>query len=194
MSEQHGGNGNGKKPHAAPERTALEEVTARIEERQAEEARSGVAAGEDIAADESPAQWREIGKPLTLEVLQEGLIEVATISEAAIEGGIKMASDLQKAMHTQRLNSAAIEQTSSQVKTIASKLEAGISHVHQVDDHVAKLTKTVNVIRRDVQFIKDTVIEMQGPVGQIPAIKELLGEILSRLPEPKKPRRKKKTL
>jgi len=186
MSEQNGGNGNGHKPgHASAERTALDKVTTRLEQQQAEEASSGVIeVGDDLI---DPHEWKTIveGAPLTIEVLHRGLISVSQTADAAIEAGIHIAGDLKKM-------APAIERTAIQVATTAAKVEATATHVHQVEDEVSKLNKTVERIRKDVQFIKDTVAEMQDPVRQIPAIKELLGEILVRLPEPRPKRRKSK--
>ena len=192
MSEHGGENGdNGDK---APAPTPLDEVKARIEARQAEEARSGVVSALDdpfavvpASEDETdPLRWKKREGNVTLEDLHEGLIAVSQYSEAAIEGGIKMAADLSKALPT-------IERTASQVTTVAAKHATTAAHVHQVDESVAALAKTMNAVRKDVQFVKDAVAEMQAPVRQIPAIKELLGEILARLPEPRTKRPRKKT-
>lgn len=166
-------NGKGDKPDA--ERTPLEQVAAQIEARRASE--EGVEEAASSSEDDPTHKWKKPGEPLTLEVLHAGLIAVSQFSEAAIEGGIKMAADLNKALPV-------IERTSSQVTTIASKVESISSHVHQVDGDVVQLSKTMNTVRRDVQFVKDTVAEMAEPVRQIPALKAMLGEILARLPEP----------
>lgn len=181
-----GSNGNGKhrddKPEAL-EQTALEEVTSLIEERRAQEgADTEPPPSDDIPVDEHPSgKWKK-AEPLTLDVLHQGLVTVSKYSEAAVEGGIRMAADLNKAL-------PAFERTVSQVMTIAAKVESTATHVHQVDDHVADLSRTMKAVRKDVQFIKDTVSEMAEPVRQIPAIKDLLGEIIARLPEPPKRRK-----
>lgn len=173
--------GNGKKNGGNPdhEPSPLEAVEAKLAAA-AEEERSGVVDTVDEAGSDDPARkWKRLeDKQLTLEVLHQGLIAVSQYSEAAIEGGIKMAADLNRALPT--------------IERLASKTETTSSHVHQVDEDVAKLTRTVNGLRKDVQFVKDTVAEMQAPIRQIPAIKDMLGEILGRLPAPKKARPKRK--
>jgi hypothetical protein len=179
-----GSNGNGRhrpdKPEAV-EQTALEEVVTLIEERRAEEVAEGEPPLSDDNDEHPSGKWKK-AEPLTLDVVREGLITVSKYAEAAIEGGIRMAADLNKALPT-------IERTEVQARIIASKLETTSSHVHQVDNDVAKLSRTMTAVRKDVQFIKDTVSDMAEPVRQIPAIKELLGDILARLPEPRKRRK-----
>jgi hypothetical protein len=170
MSGQNGHNG---KPDGA-ERSPLDEVRERIEARQEDEAKSGIVPALEPEPDVDPRKWkrRVEGQPPTLEVLHEGLVAVSEFAEAAIESNI---------------------QNAILVRTIAAKVEANATHTAQVDEGLAKLTTAVQAVRRDVQFIKDAVTEMQGPVRQIPAIKELLGEIIARLPEPKpKPKRAKR--
>lgn len=79
---------------------------------------------------------------------------------------------------------ALLERVAIQVNTIAAKVETTAHHVDQVDSDVARGNATLREVRKDMQFIKDNVAEMRAPVAQIPAIKDLLGEILARLPEP----------
>ncbi len=175
-------NGNGRKGSHPPvtrdviERTALDEVTDHLE---------ALAAEESMEIEEIPGpprnppsdpvlSWRH--SPVTLDTLHQGLISVSQISEAAIEGGLKMASDLKRALPQ-------IERSAIQIEALAAKVESNYWHTHQVDEDLAKMAKTLNVVKRTVQAIKDDVAEMKGPVSQIPAIKDLLGEILARLPE-----------
>lgn len=125
------------------------------------------------------------GSPITLELLHEGLISLSQFSEAAIEGGIKLAADVNRALpHVQR-NADHIKVISAKIETLASKVESISTHIHQVDEELAAVHKTLGFVRKDVQFLKDDIREIKEIVQQIPAIKDLLGEILVRLPEPK---------
>jgi hypothetical protein len=188
MGGPPGSNGDKPPPMRQPavERTALDEVRDLIESRQADEVSASLEeVGAAPSSENDPLRrWKKLkdGQQPTPEILYEGLIAVSQFAEAAIEGGIRMAADLNKALPT-------IERTEVQARVIASKLETTSSHVHQVDEDIAKLTRILNTVRKDVRAIKDDVADMAGPIRQIPAIKDLLGEILGRLPEPSSVRR-----
>jgi hypothetical protein len=176
------GNGNGDRPHA---RTALETVKEAIEARQVEEATTGVLSVEETgmpsSIDDDPVYaWkkRSSGDPVTLEVLHDGLIAVSQIAEAAIENGIKIGVNLANISPT-------IHRNATQIDMLAAKVEANASHINQVDDELARNTEVLNSLRRDVQFMRDDLRQIKGHVESIPAIKDMLGEILARLPDTK---------
>lgn len=191
-------NGN----HEKPSRTPLERVKERIAARIVEERGSGVMASiEEVSPDDdgptSDANdplyaWkrREDGTSPSLEQLHSGLVAVAEISEAAIEGGINMAADLHKAL-------PAIDKASVQIGVIAAKTEANSKSIDEVDEDLSKLSKTVHGVRKSVQAMQVDIDEIKAHTRQIPAIKEMLGEIIARLPDPSEPktktRRKRKT-
>lgn len=132
------------------------------------------------SSDDPLTAWkrRKPGEPVTLEQIHAGLIATCEYSEAAIEGGIKMAADVHEVVQT-------VELRSQQIAILTSRLETSISHVHKVDDELADNTKILAEVRKDVQFLKDDMREVKEHSKQIPAIKDMLGEILARLPEPK---------
>lgn len=180
-------------------RTPLERVKEKISARIAEEQGSGIlsigeAGGEDDVVPASDGEdplyaWkrREDGKEPTLDQLHSGLIAVSQISEAAIEGGINMAADLNKALST-------IAVTASQAATIASKTEANAAAIDKVDEDCARMDMGLKTVRKDVQSIKEDLAEVKLGIRQLPAIKEMLGEILTRLPDPKPKKRKRKSV
>lgn len=172
---------NGDKPHTLRppvERTALETVQESIEGHRAEEAVTGLPT-EELGLPSSDEDilygWKRKEAPVTLDVLHEGLIAVSQIAEASIEAGIKIGSDLRKVLPT-------IARNATQIDIIAAKVEANSSHVNQVDQDVVNSGKVLDEIRRDVQFLKDDMREVKLALGVLPAIKELLGEILTKLP------------
>ena len=176
-------------------RTPLERVKDKISARIAEEQGSGVSSAveEDVVpasdGDDPLYAWkkREKGKEPTLDQLHDGLVAVSQISEAAIEGGINMAADLSKALST-------IAVTGSQVATIASKTEANACAIDKVDEDCARMAISLNTIRKDVQSLKEDMVEVKAAARQMPVIKEMLGEILARLPEPEPKKRKRKAV
>lgn len=177
---------NGDKPHG-PEITGtpLEVVEQQIAERRAEEEQAGLHSSLDVeevplAPEDDPLhRWkhRASGETITLEKIHEGLLAVAQFSEAAIEGGIRMAADIHKALPFVELNA-------HQLRVVAAKLESTDRHINQVDDELAKMGKAFNGIRKDVQAIRDDMREMSQAARQLPVIKDMLAEILARLPEP----------
>lgn len=170
MSSNHSnGNGNGKHPQDLVERSALEEVREAIETRQAEEE----ALPEIPDSVELPLSWKT--DPVTLETLHEGLLAVSKISEAAIEQNIETANELKRVLPS-------IERSAILVEILAAKMEAVHHYTDHVDDDLVRIAKTLKMVRRSVQSIREDVAEMKGPVSQIPALKEMLGEILARLP------------
>src|SRR4051812_15797236 len=170
---------NGKNDKEA-DRTPLDLVEETIRARQAEERASGVM-GTVPEPDYDPLHaWKKRVKeePITLETLHDGLLVVSHFAEAAIEGGIRMSADLRKALPS-------IEQSATQFRVLSSKIESAASYADKVDEDLAKTNKVINSLRRDMQLIRDDVREVKETVRYLPAIKEMLGEILTRLPESK---------
>ena len=124
---------------------------------------------------------REAGKPVTLEQIHSGLIAAVEYTKAAIEGTIKMTADLNEA----------VDVRTKQINILSVKAESSSQFIHKLDEETAKTAKMLDGVRRDVQFMKDDVreikVDARQAASQLPAIKELLGEILARLPDPSKP-------
>jgi hypothetical protein len=177
---------NANRPPVKP--TPLEQVQAQIEERQREEHASGVITSmQDSsfppAGDEEDLlqSWkkRDPGRPISVEQVHTGLIAVSQISEAAIEGGIRMAADLNKVL-------PAIQVMASQIASIAVKTEINGKTTDRLDQDFAQVVGTLNAMRKDVQLVKDELVDLRETTRAIPALKEMLGEILIRLPDPSK--------
>ena len=136
--------------------------------------------GPPSTEDDPLTSWkkRTPGKPITMEQLHSGLIATCEYSEAAIEGGIKMAADVHEVVQT-------VELRTQQIAMLSAKVETNTTFVHRVDEELSVNNKQLAEVRRDVQFLKDDVREIKAAVGKIPAVIEMLGEILARLPEPK---------
>jgi hypothetical protein len=86
---------------------------------------------------------------------------------------------MQKSDSRSRLAAAASFDTvalESLAETTAVKQEVTSNHTHLLE-------RDIQVLRRDVQFIKDELAEMRLGVNKIPAVLEILGEILGRLPQ-----------
>jgi hypothetical protein len=125
-------------------------------------------------------EWkrRVPGKAVTLEQVHSGLIATCEYSEAAIEGGIKMAADVHEVVQTVALRT-------HQIEVLTAKVEVNSAFMNKVDEELASNNKALHEVRKDVQFLKDDLREVRDATRQIPAIKDMLGEILARLPEPK---------
>jgi len=65
---------------------------------------------------------------------------------------------------------------------ISQIAEAAIESNIRNHGDIIRVEATMSAIRKDVQTLKDDVRDMKLLVGQIPAIKNLLTEILARLP------------
>jgi chromosome segregation ATPase len=169
MSEQ-----NGDKPH---QYTALEMVEQHIAAQEAaEKGESSSIPGESESSEDPLNAWKS-GKPVTLEQIHHGLIATCGYAEAAIESTIKMAADV----HSLEQN---VEQRTEQMAHLTAKLETTSVFMHRIDEELAVNNKQLSEVRRDVQYLKDEMREMKPLMRQIPAIKDILGEILGRLPPP----------
>jgi hypothetical protein len=180
MSEH---NGNGERPS-----TPLQNIEQRIVNRTASEREMYAVRPTDPAPgmdDDMPpstdplTSWKDRGEPITLERVHAGLIATCEYAEAAIEGGIKMAADVHEIVKS-------VELRTQQIALLTTKVEINSKHTHKVDDELATQHKVLNEVRRDVQTLKDDMREVKEAVQSVPALKEMLGEILARLPETKK--------
>jgi hypothetical protein len=180
-------NGNGDRPSRPS--TPLEAVEARIAARMQAEpllvgatipAPEGLEVEEEspITEDDPLSSWKKRvpGKPVTLEQVHAGLIATCEYSEAAIEGGIKMAADVHEVVQT-------VDLRTQQIAMLTAKVETNSSHTHKVDEELSSANKMLSEVRRDVQFLKDDMREVKETTKKIPAIIDMLGEILARLPE-----------
>lgn len=185
MSDHNGGNGgNGDK---TPRHSVLDVVEQQIVALQAEEAVEEAVSGHSHVADDVPPSTEEDplnswkrrvpGKPITLEQIHAGLIATCTYSEAAIEATVKMAHDIHEVVRT-------VDDRTRQIAILTAKLESTSAFVHRVDEELAAGNKILAGMRKDVQFIKDDLREIQGVPQQLAAIKGMLVDILARLPEP----------
>ena len=155
-------NGNGDSQPA----TALEEVAERIAARESDTdsgpTETDVHAWKQQAPDATVAQ--------NLARMHNGLISVAQFSEAAIEGGIKMAAEVHK------LSSGFVTMT-ERVGSIVAKTEANTRSADQIDRSFMKTNE-------ELAFLKGEVADIKKKVELLPAMKDMLGDILARLPEP----------
>jgi hypothetical protein len=119
--------------------------------------------------------WKS--EPPTLDGLKRGLIAVSQISEAAIEGGIKMASDLRKVV-------GPFQVTFDRVETLVTRTEVNARALDKTDRDVLSLAKDVHEVKKAVQGVQVDIHRIAENTNKIPAIMEMLGEIIARLPEP----------
>ena len=123
--------------------------------------------------------WRQRpgGKQVTLEQIHVGLIASVEYTKAAIAGNLKLANELNEALAVR----------TEQISGLSAKVENLSAFVHKLDEEGGKTSKVIDEVRRDVRFMKDDVREIKTDAreaaSQLPAIKDLLSEILSRLPE-----------
>jgi hypothetical protein len=147
---------NGEKPHRPV--SPLEVVEKRIAARHAseEEALQIVEPDASTAHDTEPpvteddplTAWkrRVPGKPITLEQIHAGLIATCEYSEAAIEGGIRMAADVHEVVQT-------VDQRTQQIAILTARAESTSAFVHRIDQELADKNVTLEAMRRDVQFL-----------------------------------------
>lgn len=133
----------------------------------------------DPFEDDPLTAWkrRDPNKPVTLDQIHQGLIAVCEVSKAAMESGLKTAADVHELVQT-------IDQRTHQIAVLTAKVEATEKFAHKIDDEVARNNRLLVEIRRDVQFLKDDMRDVKEQTNKIPAILEILGEILARLPAP----------
>lgn len=151
-------------------RTALEEFEKTLKARTAAE-ESGV---ED--PDNRPDEFSHWKRQANVENLHRGLLEVSSIAEAAVEASLQFRAELRRAVPV-------IERTTAIVEAMGPRVESTLWLAHKIDDELAKANKTIQELRIAVQGVQTNIDAMKGPIAQIPAIKDLLGEILARLPD-----------
>jgi len=169
----NGDHKNGGKGGDRP--SALEEVTERLSLATEDEV-------EDYEPPPEPSEdpvhaWKT--EPPTLDGLKRGLIAVSQISEAAIEGGLKMASDLKKVV-------VPFQVTFDRVETLVTRTEVNGRAIDKADRDVLALSKDVREVKKAVQGVQVDIQLIQENTSKIPAIIEMLGEIIARLPDPEK--------
>jgi hypothetical protein len=157
MGSSENGNGNENGDHDGT--SALDLVTKRLAKEEVTEERERRTTGEL-----DPLHgWKHlpVGGELSLAQLHAGLISVSEISEAAIEGGIKMAADLKHALPM-------IEQVGTRLQEFTATIQS--------------LQTMLTACRKDIQFLKDDVRELKEAVQLVPAIKGMLLDVLAKLP------------
>lgn len=139
---------------------------------------------EDVEAEVVPGEesdflssWKktEPWKPATLEQIHLGLISTYEYTKAAVENNVKMASDVRDIVGT-------LDMHTHHIEGLAAKVESVLAFSHQLDEDLVKEHLVLNTVRLCVQSMKEDVERMKEHVNQIPAIKDLLVDILTRLP------------
>jgi len=166
------GNGNGSDRPSTP----LEEVAERLSLVAEEEVEESYEPPPEPTEDPVHA-WKT--EPPTLDGLKRGLIAVSHISEAAIESGLKMASDLKKVV-------VPFQVTFDRVETLVTRTEVNGRAIDKTDRDVLALGKEVLAVKKAVQGAQVDIQRIADNTNKIPAILEMLGEIIARLPEPEK--------
>lgn len=168
----HAGNRNGSDKPEARQESPLEEVERRLSQVAAEEA------GEvEVDSSQDPVHGWKKRDSVSLEDLREGLIAVSKISEAAIEGGLKMSADLRRVV-------GPFQVAYDQIRVLGPKIEANAQVINKVDADLAKMGKDVHQLKKSVQALQVDMQIVKENVSLLPAMKEMLGEIIARLPEP----------
>jgi hypothetical protein len=170
-------NGDHKNGSDRPQRdsSALEEVAERLSLVAEEESHEPTETTPESSEDQVHG-WKTEETP-TLEGLRKGLISVSKISEAAIEGGIKMASDLKKVV-------GPFQVAFDRIGVIVAKTESNATAIDKVDQGVADLARDFREMKKALQGTQVDVHFIKEHTAKIPAIMEILGEILARLPAP----------
>jgi len=181
------GNGNGDDKNGRYEPVprldqALETVAERIREK-AEVMRG-------LAPDEEPLDlddWKSSLKTNqeALQKIHQGLVVIAETAEAAVEAMLLVARDQKSHMSRSAPAIDAVLITKDQIEAIGSKVAVCEAFVNQVDEMVAEDHKTLGLVRRDIHDIKVDLQLMKEQVSMLPAMKEMLGDIIARLPEDK---------
>lgn len=165
------GNGNrGRAPKASP----LEAVSAHVEQASADDSDEGY--GPDAQDSDELHAWASREK-VSLEDLREGVLVVSKIAEAAIEANITNAASIRKL-------TGPLQVVTEQVKIIAAKESLTSRSVEQMGTEFSRVSQEVHRLRVSMQGVEVEQRRMREKVDQIPAIKDLLMEILARLPDP----------
>lgn len=191
------GNGNGNGRDHGPEQlqNTLERVQQRIREKAKEVKDLGPEGDQSMDLDD----WKStiVSNQEDLRKIHKGLVVIAETAEASIEAVVAVAQE--QKYHAQRIT-APIESISvlrEQVAAIGAKTESVLKFADKTDRILAETRKDTAQIRREVTEIKQEVLAIKDQISEIPALKQMLAEILTRLPvaeptRPSKPSTKKK--
>lgn len=175
------------------ERSALDVAEERIAARQSAESEEALLEGLSAATEPPPSlaeeeapltqddpltAWKRRipGKPVTLEQIHAGLIATCEYSEAAIEAGIKIARDVREVVQT-------VDERTRQMAYLTTKAEVTSAFAHKIDEDLVRTNETLNAVRREVQFLKDDMREVKEATSHLAAIKDMLAEIIIRIPD-----------
>lgn len=157
MSGHGNGNGNGG---GNGQQSALEAVAEHIAARNLE---SDPPRYSESESDPLYA-WKSnsAGQPVTLQQIHTGLLSVSQIAEASIEIGVR---------------------TSADIKHIASALTETAAQLRSINADLVALHSIATSARREVQYMKDDLRETADKVAMVPTLKEMLRDVLVRLPD-----------
>jgi hypothetical protein len=153
-----GGSDNNGNGGAHDSDSPLEAVVQRVVERQQLEAAELVdqTDGQPSEGEDLVHGWKRMtpGQPISLDQLHSGLLSVSQIAEAAIEMGVNITTDVRSIAHS----------------------------VAQLAETVKALSDLTTGLRKDVHYLRDDVREVQERARLVPAIKDMLTDIILRLP------------
>lgn len=161
--------GNGNRGRA-PKSSTLEAASTQASEDSDEEYVNDAQDSDELHA------WASREK-VTLEDLREGVLVVSKIAEAAIEANIANAGNIRKLQGPLQL-------VTEQVKIIAAREALTSRATEQIGTEFSRVSQEVHRLRVSMQGVEVEQRLMREKVDQIPAIKDLLMEILARLPDP----------
>lgn len=194
---RHNGNGNGNgngRDHGPNLETTLDRVQQRIREKAKEVKDLGTTDTTDPRDDLDDWKAQIASNQEDLRKIHKGLVVIAETAEASIEAVVAVAQE--QRLHAQR-SAAPIESITvlrEQVLAIGAKTEAVAKFADKTDRILAESRKDLGKIKDEVAVIKQDVIAIKDQINEIPALKEMLGEILKRLPPvtaPPRPSKKK---
>ena len=116
------------------------------------------------------------GKPVTMDQIHQGLIAVCEYSEAAVEATIKIHQDVREVVQT-------VDDRTRQMAYLTAKVESTFVFANKIDEDLATTNATLAAMRKDVQFLKDDMKEVKEATLHLSAIKDMLAEIIMRLPD-----------
>lgn len=187
------GNGNGNGRESGPNlETTLERVQQRIREKAKEVKELGTTDTADSQEDLDDWKAQIASNQEDLRKIHKGLVVIAETAEASIEAVVAVAHE--QRLHAQR-TTAPIESITvirEQVQAIGAKTEAVAKYADKTDRILAESRKDLSKIKDEVADIKQDVLAIKEQINEIPALKEMLGEILKRLPPVSTPPRPKK--
>lgn len=180
LGDRSGSNGNGSDAPAPRLDHALESVAERIREK--------AQVMKSLAPDEEPLDlddWKGslISNQEDLKKIHKGLVVIAETAEVAVEAMLLVARDQKAHMTRSAPALEAVMVSQDLIETIAAKVATCETFVNQVDQMVADDHKVLGRIRRDVHDIKVDLAAVKEQVALLPAMKSMLADIITRLPE-----------